>query len=148
LSAAVYLDSSAIVKLVVAETESAALQRFLRSRRLRVTSSLARVEVRRAVRFQGKAADDRAMKVMARLRLLTIDITLLDAASALDARVLRSLDAIHLASALALGDDLDCVISYDRRMSDAAAVLGVVVRAPGTARDTPRRRVKRRRTAG
>jgi predicted nucleic acid-binding protein len=130
LSAAVYLDSSALVKLVVAEPESEALQRFLRNRRIRVTSSLAKVEVRRAVRFQGKPADDRVTKVLARIRLLTIDNALLDTAAALDAAVLRSLDAIHLASAMELGDDLDCVVTYDRRMSDAASVLGVVMRAP------------------
>lgn len=145
MSFAVYLDSSALVKLVVAEPESGALQRFLRSRRTRITSSLAKVEVRRAVRFQGKPAQDRVTKILARIRLLTIDNALLDAAAGLDARVLRSLDAIHLASALALGDDLDCVVTYDRRMSDAASVLGVVVRAPGTSGDVRRRPAKRRR---
>jgi predicted nucleic acid-binding protein len=144
LSAAVYLDSSALVKLVVAESESEALQRFLRNRRIRVTSSLAKVEVRRAVRFQGKPADDRVTKVLARIRLLTIDNALLDAAAALDAAVLRSLDAIHLASAMELGDDLDCVVTYDRRMSDAASVLGLVVRAPGAVGDVARRRAKKR----
>lgn len=143
MSVAVYLDSSALVKLVVAEPESEALQRFLRSRRIRVTSSLAKVEVRRAVRLQGKPADDRATRILARIRLLTIDNSLLDAAAALDPRVLRSLDAIHLASAMELGDDLDCVVTYDRRMSDAAHVLGVVVRAPGTVGDLPRRRAKK-----
>jgi uncharacterized protein len=144
LSAAVYLDSSALVKLVVAESESDALQRFLRNRRIRVTSSLAKVEVRRAVRFQGKPADDRVTKVLARIRLLTIDNALLDAAAALDAAVLRSLDAIHLASAMELGDDLDCVVTYDRRMSDAASALGLVVRAPGAVGDVARRRAKKR----
>lgn len=72
---------------MVAEPESEALQRFLRSRRIRVTSSLAKVEVRRAVRFQGKPADDRVTKILARIRLLTLDNSLLDVAAALDARV-------------------------------------------------------------
>jgi uncharacterized protein len=148
LNTAVYLDSSALVKLVIAEPESAALQRFLRSRRVRVTSSLAKVEVRRAVRLQGEPAWDRVTKILARLRLLAIDNSILDAAAALDTRVLRSLDAIHLASALALGDDLDCVVTYDRRMSDAAGFLGVVVRAPGTTGGVTRRRAKRRRKDG
>ncbi|MEY4544757.1 MAG: hypothetical protein RL685_952 [Pseudomonadota bacterium] len=145
MSLAVYLDSSALVKLVVAEPESAALQRFLRTRRTRIASSLAKVEVRRAVRLQGKSAEARAAKILARIRLLTIDDSLLDAAAELDARVLRSLDAIHLASAMALGDDLDCVVTYDRRMFDAASALGVAVRAPGTVADVPRRRAKQRR---
>jgi hypothetical protein len=55
------------------------------------------------------------------------------------------LDAIHLASALALGDDLDCVISYDRRMSDTARVLGLAVRGPGAPGAIVPRRAKRRR---
>lgn len=148
MSSVVYLDSSALVKLVVAEPESEALRRFLRGRPVRVTSSLAKVEVRRAVRFQGAAADDRVKQILARLRLLTIDNALLDAAAELDTRVLRSLDAIHLASAMALGDDLYCVVTYDRRMNDAADALGVVVRAPGAVDDVPQRRGKRRRTDG
>lgn len=148
MSSVVYLDSSALVKLVVAEPESEALRRFLRGRNVRVTSSLAKVEVPRAVRFQGAAAADRVKQILARLRLLTIDNSLLDAAAELDPRVLRSLDAIHLASAMALGEDLYCVVTYDRRMTDAAGALGVVVRAPGAVEDVPRRRKKRRRTAG
>jgi hypothetical protein len=146
LSLAVYLDSSALVKLVVAEPESEALRRFLRSRRVRVSSSLAKVEVRRALRFQGKPAEDRVKQILARVRLLTIDTPLLDAAAELDPCVLRSLDAIHLASAIALGEDLDCVVTYDRRMRDAAIVLEVAVRAPGTVGDVPRKRAKRRRS--
>jgi predicted nucleic acid-binding protein len=102
--------------------------------------------VRRAVRFQGKPAEDRVKQILARTRLLTIDNALLDAAAELDPYVLRSLDAIHLASAIALGDDLDCVVTYDRRMNDAASVLGVAVRAPGTVGDAPRKRAKRRRS--
>jgi len=128
---AVYLDSSAIVKLVVAEPGSAALRTFLRRHGERVSSALAIVEVVRAVRRQGKPAADRAAKVLARIRLLSIDHALLQQASLLDLVVLRSLDAIHLASARALGDDLDCVITYDRRMSEAAVALGLDARSPG-----------------
>jgi predicted nucleic acid-binding protein len=136
---ATYLDSSALVKLVVAERESGALRRFLARDPLRVASSLARLEVRRAVRSHGLLAVDRAGHVLARVRLLRIDDALLDAAAALDPLVMRSLDAIHLASALALGTDLACVVTYDKRMIDAAHVLGLAVRAPGA----PRVRVPR-----
>ena len=128
---AVYLDSSAIVKLVVVEPESRALRRFLRSHPQRVSSALARVEVLRAVRFQGRAAAERARKVLARIHLLRLDDALLDVASALDPRVLRSLDAIHLASAQAVVEKPDCVITYDRRMFAAAELIGLPVRAPG-----------------
>jgi len=98
-----YLDSSALVKLVVAEPESSALRRHLRSRPIRVSCALARVEVVRAVRRHGREATARARRVLARTRLLRIDDALLDAAAFLDGGVLRSLDAIHLAAAQALG---------------------------------------------
>ncbi len=141
---AVYLDSSALVKLVAAEPESLSLRRFLRRRAERVSSALARVEVVRAVRSQGNAAVDRARQVLARIRLLRLDDLLLDAASALQPRVLRSLDAIHLASAQTLGDELDCVATYDRRMSEAAGFLGMPVRSPGAPGDRGRRRARPR----
>lgn len=132
---AVYLDSSALVKLVVAEKESAALRRFLRSRPDRISSALARVEVLRAVRLQGAPIVERAKRVLERIRLLKLDDALLDAAAALSPGLLRSLDALHLASAEALGGDLECVVTYDRRMSGAANLLGLPVRSPGTTED-------------
>jgi predicted nucleic acid-binding protein len=128
---AVYLDSSAIVKLIVAESESGALRRFLARRPVRVSSALARVEVPRAVRGQGRPAAQRAQTVLARIRLVRIDDAVLDAAAHLDPRILRSLDAIHLASALSLGEDLDSVVTYDARMSEATRMLGLNLRSPG-----------------
>lgn len=144
---AVYLDSSALVKLVIAEAESAALRRFLRRHPQRAASALVRVEVVRAVRFQGRTAADRARKVLARIPMLRIDDAVLDAASALDPRILRSLDAIHLASAQEVVDRTGYLITYDRRMSAAAALLGVRVRSPGAPGDRTRRR-KRQARAG
>jgi hypothetical protein len=69
----------------------------------------------------------------------------LEAAASLDPRVLRSLDAIHIASERELGGDLESLVTYDRRMSEATAMLGMSVRAPGIAldREKPRRRRKR-----
>jgi uncharacterized protein len=129
---AIYLDASALVKLVVAERESAALRRFLAKHPERVTSALSRVEVLLAVRQLGTAAQQRAKKVMSHVRVLQLDDEVLDAASLLDPVVLRSLDALHIASALALGDDLDAVVTYDRRMTDALLALRISVQAPGT----------------
>ncbi len=128
---AVYLDSSALVKLVVAEQESPALWRYLRRRPVRISSALARVEVPRAVRHQGKQALNRSSRVLARVQLLCLDDSLLDAAAALDPGVLRSLDAIHLASAQALGDELDAIVTYDLRMAEAAELLDLRVVSPG-----------------
>lgn len=126
----IYLDSSAIVKLVVREAESAALRRFLRRRPTRVSSALARVEVVRAVRLQGPEAQARAHAVLARIRLLRIDDDVLSLAAILEPALLRSLDAIHLASARVFGAELGGVVTYDVRMRDAAELLGVPVFEP------------------
>ncbi|HEX7668821.1 MAG TPA: type II toxin-antitoxin system VapC family toxin [Polyangiaceae bacterium] len=127
---ALYLDSSAIVKLVVAEPESAALVRFLRAHPERVSSALSRVEVLRAVRLQGAPAANRARKVLGRIRMLRVDDDVLEAAATLDPRVLRSLDAIHVASARMLGGELSYVVTYDRHMSAAVDALGLPLSAP------------------
>jgi hypothetical protein len=125
-----YLDSSALVKLVVREAESSALRRFLRKFPQRLSCALVRTEVPRAVRHLGPAAARRANRVLRRVHLIRLDFSLLDSAAALDPRVLRSLDAIHLAAAERLGADLEGVVTYDRRMADAAALLGLTVFAP------------------
>lgn len=127
---AAYLDSSALVKLVVAEAESVALRRFLRRRPLRVSCSLARVEVPRAVMRHGAQAVRRARRLLAAVDLLRLDDPLLDSAAELDVIVLRSLDAIHLAAAQALGEGLDALVTYDQRMAEAAEVLRLPVAAP------------------
>jgi len=127
---AVYLDSSALVKLVVKEAESTALRRFLRSHPIRVSSALARVEVTRAVRAQGPDAQLRAQAVLSRIRLLRLDDETLSTAAQLDPGVLRSLDAIHLASARAFGAEMEALVTYDARMREAAALLGFAVFAP------------------
>ena len=128
--AAVYLDSSALVKLVVAERESDALAAHLRERPNRVSCALARVEVIRAVHTHGQPAINRAGLLLQRISLLRLDDALLDEASALNAGNLRSLDAIHLAGARALGAGLAELITYDRRMADAAESVGLAVSAP------------------
>jgi len=126
----IYLDSSALVKLVVAEPESGALRRFLRREPERVSCGLARTEVLRAVRPVGPAAVERARRVLRRIHLIRVDDVLLDAAGMIDAVVLRSLDAIHLAAAQLVAPNLTALVSYDRRMAIAAAELGFSVRAP------------------
>ena len=125
-----YVDSSALVKLAVAEIETAALRAFLRGRRPLVSSALARTEVGRALLPWGPDAVRRGQGVLARIDLIRISDALLDTAAALAPDGLRSLDAIHLATADAVGDDLDCVITYDRRMATAAEARGWRVIAP------------------
>lgn len=130
----VYLDSSALVKLVLPEAESSALLKSLDAWPARLSSELSRVEVIRAVRraTSDPAAEGRAEDVLAGLHLLKIDSGILGRAARLDPRTLRSLDAIHLASALSLGDDLGSMVVYDAGLATAAAACGLKVAAPGT----------------
>jgi predicted nucleic acid-binding protein len=130
----VYLDSSALVKLVQQEIQSAALRRYLRRHRGdgRVTSALARVEVVRAVSGGGARAIAHARRTLARVDQVTLDRSLLDEAATLaPSTVLRPLDAIHLASARLLGSDLRAVVTYDDRMVAIASSLGIPVERPG-----------------
>jgi hypothetical protein len=127
---ATYLDSSAIVKLAVEEPESAALQRYLRRRRPLVSSSLARAEVARALLPLGDAAVRRGHDVLARLELIRINDRILTAAGALLPQELRTLGAIHLATAQQLGGDLHRLITYDARMRTAADTIGCAISAP------------------
>ena len=128
-----YLDSSAIVKLIQREAESNALRRFLRRHRddRRVTSALARVEVVRAISTGGPAAMAHARRQLARVDEIAIDRDLLDTAATIaPGERLRSLDAIHLASAQALAPDLRAVVTYDQRMAAAGHTLGMMIEAP------------------
>jgi predicted nucleic acid-binding protein len=84
----------------------------------------------RAVRPHGAAAVATARRLLRRLDLVQLDDELLDAGAILDGGVLRSLDAIHLAAAQTLGDDLGAVITYDERMATAAGLIGLTVSAP------------------
>jgi len=127
---AVYLDSSAIVRLVVREFESDALRAFLVNRPVRVTSALARVEVPRAVRSQGRTATARATQALSGVSVLALDEALLNDAARINADHLRSLDAIHIASAQQVGPELAALITYDTRMATAARALGLPVVAP------------------
>lgn len=101
--AAIYLDSSAIVKLAVREPESDALRRYLRTRHPRVSSALARAEVMRALLDKGESARKAGRRALAHLDLLRVDKRVLDLAGGLLPFELRTLDAIHLATAQRLG---------------------------------------------
>ena len=128
-----YLDSSALVKLVAAEPESAALFRFLEGRSELVSSAVARVEVTRAVHRLGGAGGlaDRAERVLESAALLKIDDATLEVAGALEPRTLRSLDAIHLAAALSVREGLEGFVAYDRGLLEAARDQGLEVLMPG-----------------
>jgi predicted nucleic acid-binding protein len=130
-SSLLYLDSSALVKLVVAEPESSALFEFLAGWPHRVSSSLARVEVLRAVKRTGagSAVRRRAARVLARVALVRIDSPVLAAAVRVAPPELRTLDALHLATARSL-DDLAGIVTYDARLGRAATRARVKVWSP------------------
>jgi predicted nucleic acid-binding protein len=125
-----YIDSSAIVKLVVAEPESKALRRYVSRRGSLVSSALARTEVTRALLPLGSDAVARGEEVLRRVELLRINDRLLRDAGRMPPAELRSLDAIHLASARALGASVRQVVTYDERMADAAQAAGFAVASP------------------
>jgi uncharacterized protein len=125
-----YLDSSAIVKLAIEERESAPLRRHLRRRGPLTTSALARTEVLRAMLEEGEPGLTRGRDVLGRLNLVRVNDRVLNAAGALLPSALRSLDAIHLATALQLGDDVGQLVTYDERMAEAARTLGLRTASP------------------
>ena len=127
-----YLDSSALVKLVAPEPQTAALLELIEPRPEVVSSALAQVEVLRAVRRSAapRGTRDRALAVLSRVHLIAMDGPILEAAAALEPPDLRSLDAIHLATALALGPELDALVGYDSRLNAAAEAAGLRVLGP------------------
>jgi predicted nucleic acid-binding protein len=128
---AIYLDASAFIKLVVVETDSAAARTYLAAATgRRVSSALLRTEALRAVRRLGPNAVATVRDALRRVDLIGIDDRILDAAGTLAPEVLRTLDAIHLASALAVGDDLDAILTYDDRMVHAARLVGLPTATP------------------
>jgi hypothetical protein len=125
-----YLDSSAIVKLVVPEPETKALRELLRSWPDRVSSVVARIEVERVARRIGAGAVRRARTVLSRIALVDLDEDVVQRAATLGPMQLRTLDAIHLATAISLGGDLGALCAYDVRLGSAAVSKSIDVQAP------------------
>jgi predicted nucleic acid-binding protein len=126
-----YLDTSALVKLVVAEAETDALRSWLTEvERTPVSNDLARTELLRVVR---RSAPDRLLRgrtVLDAITLLELTTSTFEEASRLDPTTLRTLDALHLASALSLGDDLESIVTYDDRLAEGARANGIQVTTP------------------
>ena len=126
----VYLDASAAVKLVVSEPESSSVRTFLAGEVSRVSSRLLAVELIRAVIRGSPASLDQARSLLGVIEFIELDEEVAERAAGLEPAALRSLDAIHLATALTLGEDLDAFVTYDARQGDAARALGLTVEAP------------------
>lgn len=127
-----YLDTSALVKLVLPEPETTALTELIGEWPERISSALSRVELLRAVARAGAGKDTlrRAETVVSRVGLVRVDDEVLGVASRLDPPELRPLDAIQLATALSIGEDLGGLVAYDSRLAEAARASGIPVLTP------------------
>lgn len=127
---AIYVDTSAAVKLLVREPGTAALRRWLRDEeRDLVSSDLLRTELSRVALRLGDRTP-RAEAILAGINVLPVTTTTFETAGSLEPANMRSLDALHLAAALDLGDELGAILTYDERLADAARSHGVEVIAP------------------
>ena len=132
MSAIAYIDSSALLKLVAREPETSALESDLAGREGLVTSRLAVLECRRTARRVPHAPVlQRVNDVLEAVHLLDLTPAILEQAAALDPPALRSLDAVHLATALSMGDATLDVITYDARLAEAGRAAGLAVVQPG-----------------
>ncbi len=125
-----YLDTSAFIKLVRSEPESRALRKELASSDALISSALLTVEAQRAAARYGAVALDRTRAALGTITLLPVDDDTLDIAARVEPPLLRSLDALHLATALSLADTVRCFYCYDARLSAAAAAARLDVRSP------------------
>lgn len=136
-----YVDTSALVKLVRVEAQTSALRTYLRELDEVgfVSSELTVTELRRVALRMGEGAPAVAERLLQRIEFRHISRAVLDAAGVLSPAGLRSLDAIHLTTALELRADIDGVIAYDVRLGDALRHHGLIVIAPGssTREDAP-----------
>lgn len=130
----IYLDSSGLFKLVRAEAESPSLIRWLRERDTvpLLTSELGRIEVLRAARRAGPDAVAEATALLSDIDLIPLSRSIQDLACAVGDTALRTLDALHLASAVAIRSELTAFVAYDRRLADAARDLRLPVVTPGS----------------
>ena len=128
---AFYVDTSAMLKLALVEAESKALRRWIESEQpILVGSDLVRIETLRVARKRSVDAVERAREALEAMALMSIPRVALRRAAEIGPDSLRSLDAIHLATALELGDELMGMVTYDQRLGAASRQHGIPVVAP------------------
>jgi len=126
-----YIDSSAAVKLVFEEVESDALRDWLIHEEIRLASSdLMRTELLRVTNRISPDLVDQSQHLLDAIVIMRLGSDIFEEAGYLEPPSLRSLDAIHISSALGLGDDLEGLVAYDQRMVEAAKSHGIRVVAP------------------
>jgi len=125
-----FCDSSAIVKLVVVETESAALRLALQQYARRNTSDVSLVEVPRAVSRRDPKLESQSHRILNKFETLAMSEHIAARAALLNPKELRSLDAIQLAAALSISTVEIDFIAYDERLLQAAAQAGLRTLSP------------------
>src|SRR5215469_11053847 len=127
----IYLDTSAALKLVLPETETAGLELWIAERAgvPRVSSKLLRIEMLRTVASTAPQRMNRANGVLSPVALVSMD-DVASTAEVIGDRKLRSVDAVHLATAHDLRAELTAFVCYDKRLRDSAHALGLPVEAP------------------
>ena len=132
MSRIVYADTSALAKLLADEEETPALTAWIAGIEdlVIVSSDLVRTELMRAIRRIHPAAAPSVKALLSTLLLVPISTDICDSAARLEPPTLRSLDAIHLATALVAGEDLEAMLTYDDRLAEASLRYGLKVVAP------------------
>jgi hypothetical protein len=126
----IYLDTSALLKLVIPEEHSDALTDFVEDRVDFVSSTLLAVEARRGVLRRAPRTLPRVDVLLTGVDMIGLTPAVVDTASRLPDPLLRPLDAVHVATALLLGPDVDVLVSYDSRMLAAAEAYGLPTACP------------------
>lgn len=128
----IYIDTSALVKLLFEESESSALSDWLTLKNTipKISSHLSTVELLRTCKRIDDSLVDQARRLLDGVDLVPIDHVIVEQAAILTPRQLNSLDAIHLASALSLNEDLTDFVAYDVRLCSAASMVGLPVVSP------------------
>ncbi len=124
-----YVDASALVKLVVQETESPEMLRWYLEAERVLTSRVGVIETRRAA-ARYRHDPDRLRSLLSMVEVFELDVRIADRAVSVTPNVMRTLDAIHVATALELGDALGAFVTYDDRLAEAARAVGLPVVRP------------------
>lgn len=127
----IYVDSSALVKLVLPEAESSSMIEFTAKFDTLVTNTIGAIEFRRAVKRHYAQQLWAVERVLAEMTILELSHEVRRTAELLEPTILRTLDAIHLASALVIREELEAFVAYDERLLEAARLAGIPTVSPG-----------------
>ena len=126
-----YVDTSAAAKLVLRERHSAAMRRWAEAHEAELCSSdILRTELQRAVRRHAPQSITKVRELLTAIVLTAVSADLCERAARVEPPPLRALDALHLAAAMDLGNDLEAIVTYDERLAEAAQANGIATVSP------------------